>query len=127
MINGSWNFGVWNPPTGIDAIRYSECINFNLINKLNNIQTREKEGLKQSFGVSLPKFENPDVNSIVYLNDNSLKVFTGMTQQGWGGNHIALTPAPTPAPTLTPRVIPNPIPPIPPILPPVLKLPIPII
>lgn len=85
MINGSWNFGVWNPPTGIDSVNYSERINFDLIDGLNNIQTGKEEGFKQSFGVFLPEFENPDMILIIYANDNNSKVFTGMTRQGWGG------------------------------------------
>lgn len=86
MIGGTWNFGVWNPPTGIDSIKYSEFINFNLIEGLNNMQTGKGEGFKQSFGVSLPEFESPDMKLIVYANDSNLKVFTGMTRQGWGGH-----------------------------------------
>lgn len=85
MINGSWNFGVWNPPTGIDSINHSERINFDLINGSNNVQAGKEEGFKQFSGVSLPKFESPDMGLIVYANDNNLKVFTGMTRQGWGG------------------------------------------
>lgn len=83
---GDYNFGTWNPPTGIDAIRYSERINFDLINESNNRQTGKEEGLRQSFSASLPNVERPDMSLIVYLNDNNLKVFTGMTRQGWGGH-----------------------------------------
>lgn len=80
MINGSWNFGVWNPPTGIDSINYSEFINFDLINRMNNMQVGKEEGVKQSFGVFLPKFESPDMGLIAYANDNNLKSFTGVIQ-----------------------------------------------
>jgi hypothetical protein len=82
---GNYNFGVWNPPTGIDSIKFSQNVNINLINKLNNLQLEKKEGFKQSFEVSLLKFDSPDTDLIVYLNDNNLKVFTGMVRQGWGG------------------------------------------
>jgi len=85
-IGGNWNFGVWNPPTGINSIHYTQNININLINKLNNLQLGKEEGFKQGYGVTPPSFENPDRDLIVYLNDNNLKVFTGMTQQGWGGH-----------------------------------------
>lgn len=84
-IDGNWNFGIWNPPTGTDAIKYSEQINFNVAAKLNNLQTGKEEGIKQFFGVAWPKLEDPDSDLITYLNDNNLKIFTGMMQQGWGG------------------------------------------
>ncbi len=84
-IGGNYNFGVWNPPTGMDAIRYSERINVDLINKLNNLQTGKEEGFKQDFGVKPLKIANPEMDLVVYLNDNNLKVFTGMIRQGWGG------------------------------------------
>ena len=84
-IGGSYNFGVWNPPTGMDAVRYSQNINVDLINKLNNLQSGKEEGFKQEYGVTPPSFEDSDADLIVYLNDNNLKVFTGMTRQGWGG------------------------------------------
>lgn len=82
---GNRNFGVWNPPTGVDALKYSERINFELIAKLNNLQTGKEKGIKQSFGISLPNFKSPNTSSITYLNNNNLKTFTKMIQQGWGG------------------------------------------
>lgn len=84
-IGGNYNFGVWNPPTGMDAVRYSQNINVDLINELNNLQVGKEEGFKQDYGVVPPSFKNPDMALIVYLNDNNLKVFTGITRQGWGG------------------------------------------
>jgi len=85
-IGGNYNFGVWNPPSAVDSIRYSEQINFNMAAHLNHLQTGKEEGIKQSFGTAWPKFEDPDIDLIVYLNDNNLKVFTGMVRQGWGGS-----------------------------------------
>lgn len=85
-IGGNYNFGVWSPPTGMEAVRYSQNINIDLINKLNNLQLGEEEGFKQEFGVTPPNFESPDMDLVVYLNDNNLKVFTGMVRQGWGGD-----------------------------------------
>lgn len=84
-IGGNYNFGVWNPPTGIDSIRYSQNINTDLINESNNLRLSKEEGFKQDYGVTSLKFESPDINLINYLNDNNLKVFTGMIRQGWGG------------------------------------------
>lgn len=83
-IGGNYNFGVWNPPTGINSVKYSEYINFEIGAKLNNLQTGKKEGIRQNFGVKPLKFETPDMDLVVYLNDNNLKVFTGMIRQGWG-------------------------------------------
>jgi len=85
-IGGNYNFGVWNPPTGLDFVKYSEHINFNLACKSDNLQTGKEEGFKQSFGVKPLKFESPDMELIVFLNDNNRKIFTGMVRQGWGGN-----------------------------------------
>jgi hypothetical protein len=84
-IGGNYNFGVWNPPTDMDAVRYSQNINVNLINKLNNLQVGKEKGFKQDYGVVSPSFEGPDMDLIIYLNDNNAKVFSGMTRQGWGG------------------------------------------
>ena len=80
-IGGNYNFGVWNPPTGVDAIRYSEQINFDLACKFNNLRTGKEEG----FNVKPFKLESPGMKSINHLNDNNRKVFTGMVRQGWGG------------------------------------------
>jgi len=85
MIGGNYNFGVWNPPTGLESVRFSEQLSTNLALKLNNIQVGKEEGIQQSFSVNWPKFEDPDIELITYLNDNNLKVFTGMVRQGWGG------------------------------------------
>lgn len=84
-IGGNYNFGVWNPPTAIESIRYSEQLAANIAIKSNNMQTGNEQGFRQSVGVNWPKFEDPDIELIIYLNDNNLKVFTGMIRQGWGG------------------------------------------
>ena len=84
-IGGNYNFGVWNPPSGLDAVRYSEQLNFELACKYNNLQTGKEEGFKQSFRAKPLNFESPDMELIVYLNDNNRKVFTSMMRQGWGG------------------------------------------
>lgn len=85
-IGGNYNFGVWNPPTGLEAVRYSQNINVDLINKLNNLQLGHEEGFKQDFRVTPLNFESLDMDLVGYLNDNNLKVFTGMVRQGWGEN-----------------------------------------
>ncbi|MEG4373007.1 hypothetical protein QUB29_26485 [Microcoleus sp. B4b_D2] len=85
IIGGSYNFGTWNPPTGLEAVRYSEQINFELACKYNNLRVGKEEGLKQSYGINLVKFKNPDMELINYLNDGNRKIFTGMIRQGWGG------------------------------------------
>jgi hypothetical protein len=82
---GHWNFGVWNPPSGMDSVKYSECLNFNLACKYNNLQTGREEGFQQSFNVKPVKFGSPDMELITFLNDNNRKTFTGMIRQGWGG------------------------------------------
>ncbi|MEG5045972.1 hypothetical protein [Microcoleus sp. B4-C1] len=84
-IGGNYNFGVWNPPTGIDSIRYSQNVNNDLINELNNLQLGKEKGFERDYGVVRPSFDSPDMDLIVYLNDNNFKVFTGMIRQGWGG------------------------------------------
>jgi len=84
-IGGNYNFGVWNPPTNIESVRYSEQLNVDIALKLNNLQTGKEQGIRQSFGVSWPEFKDLDIELIVYLNNNNLKTFTGMVQQGWGG------------------------------------------
>lgn len=84
-IGGNYNFGVWNPPTALEAVRYSRYINAELASKHNNSQVRKEEGFKQSFGVKPVKFESPDMDLIVFLNDSNKRVFTGMIRQGWGG------------------------------------------
>lgn len=86
-IGGGYNFGVWNPPTSIEAARYSEELSTKIAIKSNNLQAGKEEGIKQYFGVKWPKFEDPDIELIAYLNDNNLKTFTGMVRQGWGGTN----------------------------------------
>ncbi len=83
-IGGNYNFGVWNPHSGIDAVRYSRYINFDLACKYNNLQIGKEEGFKQNVGVKPTKIEDIDINLIAYFNDNNRKVFTGMIRQGWG-------------------------------------------
>ncbi len=85
-IIGGYNFGVWNPPTSIESIRYFEQLNTNIAIKLINLQTGKEQGIRQSFDVEWPRFETfPDSELIAFLNDNNLKTFTGMRKQGWGG------------------------------------------
>lgn len=84
-IGGNYNFGVWNPPTGMETVRYSEYINFNLTCKYNNLQAGKEKGFKQDFGIKPIKLESPDMKLVIFLNDNNRKVFTGMVRQGWGG------------------------------------------
>lgn len=84
-IGGNYNFGVWNPPSGLDAVKHSESINFNIATKLNNLQTGKEKGFKQNHEAKSLQLNSPDMELIVYLNDNNLKIFTGMVRQGWGG------------------------------------------
>lgn len=91
-IGGNYNFGVWNPPTGIDDVKQSEFINLETANKYNNQQVGKEEGIKQNFGISLSSFDNLDANSVVELNNNNLKTFDDMTRQGWGGRFKTFTP-----------------------------------
>lgn len=84
-IGGNYNFGVWNPPSGMDSVKYSERTNFNIASQLNNLQIGKEQGFKQNHGIKPLKFESPDTDLIVHLNDNNSKIFTGMIRQGWGG------------------------------------------
>ena len=84
-IGGNYNFGVWNPPSGMEAVKYSEHINFDLACKYNNLQAGKEKGFKQSFGLKPLTFQSPDMELIIFLNNNNRKIFTGMVRQGWGG------------------------------------------
>lgn len=87
-LGGNYNFGVWNPPTSTDLVRYSQQYGADLALSLNNMQRGKEKGIQQSFGVSAIKFLDPDIDLIVYLNDSNKKVFTGMVRQGWGGINV---------------------------------------
>lgn len=82
---GNRNFGVWNPPTGMDSVRRSVQVDFELIVRLNDLNANEGKGFDQGFGVESLKFKSPDMNLIFSLNDDNRKVFAAMTRQGWGG------------------------------------------
>jgi hypothetical protein len=101
-IGGNYNFGVWNPPTSIDSVRYSEQLNANTAIKLNSLQKGKEEGIKQSFGVKWPKFEDPDIDVINYINNIDVETFTQLLREGWKGE-----PTPTPEPLSTFAVPPN--------------------
>ena len=82
---GNRNFGVWNPPTGMDSIRRSVQTDFNLIVRLNNPKLGKELGIQQSFGEDIKKFEYYEENLVGAVNNKS-KIFDNMIRQGWGGN-----------------------------------------
>lgn len=83
--DGNRNFGVWNPPTGMDNVRRSVQVDFELIVKLNNPKTGKELGIQQFFGKNIEKIEHSDASLVNSIN-NKFKVFDAMIRQGWGGN-----------------------------------------
>lgn len=81
---GNRNFGVWNPPTGMDSVRQSTKVNSDLVVRLNNLKIGKELGIRQSFGKDIEKIECPDTK-VAALN-NKFKIFEDMIKQGWGGN-----------------------------------------
>lgn len=82
--DGNRNFGVWNPPTGMDSIRRSTQVDFDLIVYLNNPKAGRELGIRQSFGKSIEKLKYPDVELLNTIN-NELKMLNDLIKQGWGG------------------------------------------
>jgi hypothetical protein len=83
--NGNRNFGVWNPPSGMDNIKLATKIDFESVIKLNNLndQAGQKLGIRQFFGLPVfkVKFLGEQLNAV---NSNNI-FFVKMMQQGWGG------------------------------------------
>lgn len=97
---GNRNFGVWNPPSGVDNIRSSEQIDIDLISRLNSVKP-DKE-----LGVSLPI--DPNQGSVEHSNQKGIDLinkmnkigreFGGIIRQGWGGNIADSVPLFEPSP-----------------------------
>lgn len=82
---GNRNFGVWNPPSGMDNVKLSIEKDFELVAKLNDLndQAGKKLGIRQSFGLPVFKVEFLG-GQIDAVNDGNI-FFVKMMQQGWGG------------------------------------------
>lgn len=109
---GSRNFGIWNPPTGMDSVRRSTQIDFELIVGSNNPKLGKELGIQQSFGKAIEKIEYSGV-SLVAASNNVFEVFDAMIAQGWGGAGFfghsppSLPLPPTPAPSLSATSFPS--------------------
>lgn len=81
---GNRNFGVWNPPSGMDNVKLSIEKDFELVAKLNDLnnQTGKKLGIRQDFTIPVFKINASDQIDVV---NNQLITFFRMSQQGWGG------------------------------------------
>lgn len=82
--DGNRNFGVWNPPTGMDSIRRSTQVDFDLIVHLNNPKPGGELGIRQSFQSNVEKFNYPDMDLLNTVN-NEIKILNDLIKQGWGG------------------------------------------
>lgn len=106
---GNRNFGVWNPPTGMDSVRRSVQVDFDLIVGSNNPKFGKELGIQQSFGKAIEEVEYSGV-SLVAASNNVFEVFDGMIAQGWGGaGFFGHSPSllPTPTPSLNPTSFPS--------------------
>lgn len=82
-MGGDYNFGTWNPPSGIDSARYSSQLNFELLARLNNLQSGKEMGVRQSFGEGWPRFDDRDIELVHSLNNASSNLFGSFLSQGW--------------------------------------------
>lgn len=94
---GNRNFGVWNPPTGMDSVRRSAEVDFDLIVRLNNSLQNKELGISQEFLDFNQKFPN-QFTQVAF----EYKIFDKMIQQGWGGIGLPSTSSSLPTPTPTP-------------------------
>jgi len=105
---GDYNLGVYNPPTSLDSLRFSEQISGDLALRLNNLQAGKETGYQQKVETFLPKFLQPDEELINYINNLSLETIINMIRQGWKDTEETLnTPSPSPSPSPTPNSSPS--------------------
>jgi len=98
-LEGNYNQGIYNPPSGLDAVRYSEQAQIELTLKLNNLKSGEETGFKQNNSTVWPKFSDPDIELINNINNRDIDIFTQMLREGWRKNEEEvprLPPTPTP-------------------------------
>lgn len=105
---GNRNFGVWNPPTGMDSVRRSTQVDLDLIIRLNNPKIEKELGVRQSFGKSLERITTPDTDTVVFLNNYSLKVF-GTMEWHTRGSYSPIQPT---KPVFAKGYPPNPVAPV---------------
>ena len=105
--NKNYNFGVYNTPSSLEALRYSEQFGADLALRLNNLQAGKETGYKQKVETFLPRFSQPDENLIAYINNLSLETIINMIRQGWYKSKIESTLIPSPSPSPSPSPAPN--------------------
>lgn len=81
---GNRNFGVWNAPTGMDSVRRSVQVDFDLVVRLNNPKFGKELEFMQLDGGGISRSQYPDT-SLMFVANDKLKAFRGMARQGWGG------------------------------------------
>lgn len=91
---GNRNFGVWNPPTGMDSVRRSTQVDSDLIVRLNNPWQNRELGISQEFLDFNQKFPS-QLTQVIF----EYKIFDKMIQQGWGGIGLLSPSSPPPTPT----------------------------
>ena len=67
MLVNNYNFGVYNPPSGLETVINSYQASTVLALKSNNLQAKKEKGIQQSFGIPLFKLVDIDINLINYL------------------------------------------------------------
>lgn len=92
-LKGDYNLGVYNPPSSLDAVRFSEQAPTELALQLNNLKAGQETGYKQQVATSWPKFLDPNIDLINYLNNFDIETFIHMLREGWRDEMARLSPA----------------------------------
>jgi hypothetical protein len=105
-LKGNYNYGIYQPPSGLDAVRYSQQNNADLALQTNNLQTGQKTGFRQNVSTSAPRFLDPNTDLITKSNNFDIDIFNEMIRGGWGKPTPPLIPAPPPytTPPFSPEV-----------------------
>jgi hypothetical protein len=104
---GNRNFGVWQPPSGADAVRRSSQVNLESIAVLNNPRQGRELGIVQSLiDPNRGSVERSNQARLIGGNNNIRRRFDEMIRQGWGGNVPSTSvsspsPSPSPSPSLS--------------------------
>jgi hypothetical protein len=101
---GNRNFGVWQPPSGMDAVRRSTQINLESIDSLNNPRRGRELGITQSLiDPNWASIERSNQVGLIGEVNNIGRRFDEMIRRGWGGNvpstSVISSPSPSPSPS----------------------------
>jgi hypothetical protein len=108
-LEGNYNLGFYNPPSELNAARYSQQFSSDLALKFNNSEIGQETGSKQIIQTYPTVFLDPNMDLINRANNLDIENFAHLLQEGW--HNIPLLPItpplfPVPPTALTRQDIP---------------------